>query len=283
MARYGILNIDRNNFYGAQLAVRKGNIIVEDFIENSFSEEIFKTNPFGVIPKDINLLNEKISYFLSDRKIKNWCLLLPDLWQKSLIIEEENVPKTGREMKIFVEWHFKKAYNLRPEEVRFSYILFGNNGKNKVLITFCLEKLLSIIESLFKNNKKHLGLITSSFWALSFLIPKKGIWALLSIERDIWTLGIFEGEKLLSLRQKMLPGENFDVLQEEIERTIKIQEKPLENFYINSNNPDFNLENLVLPFNLLKPGAGEVKVLKEPPLWWQSLEGPFLGAIYGIS
>lgn len=282
MARYGILYLEKNNFYVALLSKKKENIFVEDFYEEAFEEEIFKITPFGVLPQDLKTLDEKIKNLIGESKVKNWCLLLPDWWQKSLILEEENIPKAPKELKSFLEWHFKKAYNLKPEEVRFSYLLQNGNGKNKVLITFCLEKLISIVEEVFKSKKKHLGFITSNFWALSFLIPKKSIWVLLSIEKNLWTLGVFEGEKLISLRQKILPQENFSLIKEEIDRTLKLSEKPVENFYLNLNNPYLDLENFSLDFNFQALSPEGVKVLKEAPLWWENLKGPFLGVLYGI-
>ncbi|MEJ5165468.1 MAG: hypothetical protein WHV67_00390 [Thermoanaerobaculia bacterium] len=282
MARYGVLYLEKNNFYAALLSKKKESILVEDFYEETFEEEIFKITSFGVLPQDLKVLDKKIKELISASKVKNWCLLLPDWWQKSLILEEENIPKAPKELKSFLEWHFKKAYNLRPEEVRFSYLLQNGNGKNRVLITFCLEKLISLLEEIFRSKKKHLGFITSSFWALSFLVPKKGTWALLSIEKNLWTLGIFEEEKLLSLRQKILPEENFSLMKEEIERTLNLNEKTVENFYLNLNNPYFESENFYLDFNFLTLSPEGVKVLKEAPLWWERFKGPFLGVLYGI-
>jgi hypothetical protein len=282
MERYGILYLEKNSLYNVNIGLKKGTILVESTYEDNFSNEIFKTTPFGAYPQDQRIFSEKFEALLKDKKIKKWCLLLPDFWQKSLLLEEENIPKNPKEVKTFIEWYFKKSYNLKPEEVRFSYILKNQNGNNKILINFCLEKLLSSIELIFKKNNKHLGFIISTFWALSFLVPKRGRWALLNIEKDTWTLGIFEENNLINFRQKIFPFGNPSFLIEEVERTIKLNEKPLDFFYFNLANSEIRKEDLLVQYNFLKPYVENIKFLKEPPIWWENLGSPFLGVLYGL-
>lgn len=282
MKRYGLLNLEKNSLFNVNIGLKKSNIFVENTSEILFSDETFKITPFGAYPHDLKILNEKMDLLLRDKKIKNWCLILPDSWQKSLYLEEENIPKSSKELKIFIEWHFKKSYNLRPDEIRFSYILKHKNGKNGLFINFSLEKLLSSIEEIFKNKNKHLGFIISSFWALSFLIPKKGIWALLNIDREVWTFGLFEGEELVSFRQKIIPKENPSSLIEEVLRTIGISGKNIDYFYFNLNNDEIKKEDFIFPFNLLTPDLENIKFLCEPPQWWENLGNIFLGALYGL-
>mgnify|MGYP005844092317 CR=1 FL=1 len=282
MGKYSILFLEKNNLYNANVLLKKNNIFLESFFEETFPEETFKITPFGVYPNENKIFNEKMELLLRGKKTKNWCLLLPDSWQKSLFLEEETIPANSKEIKTFIEWHFKKSYNLKPEEIRFSYILKNKNGKNALLVSFALEKMVSSLEDIFKINKKHLGQIISSFWSLFFLIPKKGNWALLNIDKQVWSFGIFEGQELISFRQKIIPKENLSYLIEEVERTIKLTQKHIEYFYFNLNNSDLKEEEFLLPFNLLKPDVEDLKFLSEPPSWWNSLKNIFLGALYGL-
>lgn len=282
MGKYSILFLEKTHLYNANVLLKKNNIFLESFFEDTFPEETFKITPFGVYPNENKIFNEKMELFLRGKKTKNWCLLLPDSWQKSLLLEEETIPNNSKEIKTFIEWHFKKSYNLKPEEIRFSYILNNKNGKNTLFVSFALEKIIWSIENIFKMNKKHLGQIISSFLSLSFLIPKKGIWALLNIDKEVWSFGIFHEQKLISFRQKIIPKENPSNLIEEVERTINLIQKHIEYFYFNINNPEIEKEGFLLPYNLLKPDVEDVKFLSEPPSWWNSLKNIFLGALYGL-
>lgn len=283
MKRYGFLYLKEDSLFNVNIFLKKGKIHIKDFIEDNISKDLFKITPFGAYAQDLKALNEKLELLFKDKKTKKWCLILPDSWQKCLYLEEENIPKKTKELKTFIEWHFKKSYNLKPEEVRFSYVLKNQNGKNKLLITFSLEKLISSLETIFNNNNMHLGFIISSFWALSFLIPKKGIWALLNIEKDTWTLGIFEEDQLLSFRQKIIPVGNLSILNEEIDRTLKLNQKPIDYFYFNFNNSEIEKNVYTINYNLLKPTLENIIFMNDTPIWWENLGNIFLGALYGLS
>lgn len=282
MGKYSVLFLEKNHLYNIDVVLKKNNIFLESFFEDTFLEDTFKITPFGAFPNENKIFNEKMDSFLKGKKTKNWCLLLPDSWQKSLFLEEETIPTNSKEIKTFIEWHFKKSYNLKPEEVRFAYILKRKNGKNALFISFALEKMVSSIENIFRINKKHLGLIISSFWSMVFLIPKNGTWALLNIDKDTWTFGIFKESELITFRQKIIPKENFENLIEEIKRTIKLTNEEIEYFYFNLNNFEIEKEKFLLLFNLLKPNVSNVKLLSEPPNWWENLQNTFLGALYGL-
>ncbi len=283
MKRYGFLYLKEDSLFNVNFFLKKGKIFIKDSLEDNISKDLFKITPFGAYTQDLKALSEKLELLFRDKKINKWCLVLPDSWQKCIYLEEENIPKKTKELKTFIEWHFKKSYNLKPEEVRFSYILKNQNGKNKLLITFSLEKLISSLETIFNNNNMHLGFIISSFWALSFLIPKKGNWALLNIEKDTWTLGIFEEDQLLSFRQKIIPVGNLSILNEEIERTLKLNQKPIDYFYFNFNNLEIEKNGFTLNYNFLKPTLENIIFMRDPPLWWEDLGNIFLGALYGLS
>ncbi len=281
MANYGIIYLNKDHLYTLNINLKKGKIFVEKFEEETLPEEVFKITPFGLFPSDSKLISEKLEPFIALNKIKNWSLVLPDFWQKTLILEEENIPKNSKEIKSFIEWHFKKSYNLKPEEIRFSFILL-NDKKNKLLVNFALERTLSILEQIFKNQKKHLGQIVSSFWSLYYAIPKKGSFALLNLENDTWTLGIFENSNIISLRQRIIPKGNLNILIEEIERTINLNRANLNYFYLNSFNLEMGIENLSLPFNVFEIDFNNVEILCEVPDYFKKIKNYFLGTVYGL-
>ncbi len=279
MSYYGIIYLNKDHLYALNINLKKGKIFVEKFEEETFEGEVFKITPFGPFPSDSKIISDILRPLIASSKIKNWSLVLPDFWQKTLILEEDNIPKNLKEIKSFIEWHFKKSYNLKPEEVRFSYILL-NDKKSKLLINFALERTLLILEQIFKNH--NLGQIVSSFWSLYYTIPKKGNFALLNLEKDSWTLGLFENNKIISLRQRIIPKENLNVLIEEIERTINLTEVNLNYFYLNSFNLEKELEEFSLPFNIFEVDLNNVELLCEVPDYFKKIKNYLLGTVCGL-
>jgi hypothetical protein len=67
-----------------------------------------------------------------------------------------------------------------------------------------------------------LGLILSSFWAVYHAVPREGRWALLVLEGDLWSLGLFQGDQLDLFRQRRLPPGHPEEISEELERTFAL-------------------------------------------------------------
>lgn len=276
MQKYSIISPIEDTFFKINFIVKKNRKNFLSLHKEKMPENLFKITPISVYPQDQKTFKEFFEKFLLEENFKNYCLVLPDSWIRTILLEEKNLPSNKKEIKNYIEWYFKKSYNLKPEEIRYSYEILDGQ-KNRLVLTFSFERLISSFETLFESFKKQIGAIFSSFWAIFFMLPKNGIWAFLNVERDVWSLGIFDGELPILFRQKIFPRQAPSLLIEELQRTINLFERKIDYFYLNLENDLVKKEEFELPLNFYEPFYENLNISFEPDLNWEKLKNKVLG------
>ena len=190
--------------------------------------QIHKTPDFMEAVKDV----------IKQSGAKRHILVLPDAWMKSFVLGVEALPRRTRELRDLVGWHLKKAFLIKPEDVRFAWNSLGNGQSGlprRLFVTFAFERLISAFEEVYAAERIRLGLILSSFWAVYHGVSREGAWALLVQEGDQWTFGVFQGDRLETFRQRRLLHDPPEAVADELARTLALSETVPERLMVYQN------------------------------------------------
>jgi len=213
-------------------------------------------------------------------------LVLPDAWMKTFILEGDHLPRREQEVRERVAWHFKKAFLLKPEDIRFAWARLAPapGGGDRLLVTFTLDRFLSLLEEVFEGQKLRLGAVVSSFWTLYHALPREGRWGLLVLEEGLWTLGTFEGEHLLQFRQRLIPPGGAAPVLEEVRRTFSLAEAPPARIVVYQHPALLPLEEGDLPGEVLTPALrGRIRAeASRLPQFWNPEGEIFAGGLHAI-
>ena len=230
---------------------------------------------------------EAVKDVLKQSGAKRHILVLPDAWMKSFVLSVEALPRRTRELRDLVGWHLKKAFLVKPEDVRFAWNSLGNSPSGlpqRLFVTFAFERLISAFEEVYAAERTRLGLILSSFWAVFYGVAHQGAWALLVQEGDQWTFGIFQGDRLETFRQRRLLPDPLDAVAEELERTLALSETVPERLVVYQN-PAATALSIPSSGMVLLAAAGreEIKAGKAglPPFWHPEGE-IFCGGLHAL-
>ena len=213
-------------------------------------------------------------------------LVLPDAWMKTFVLEGDRLPRRSQEARERVAWHLKKAFLLKPEDLRFAWTRLtpAPAGGDRFLVTFTLDRFLSVLEEAFERQRLRLGAVLSTFWTLYHALPREGRWSLLVLEEGLWTLGAFDGERLLQFRQRLIPPGGPAPVLEEIGRTFTQTGEPPERTVVYQNPALLPLEEGGLPGVVLAPALrGRVKAeASRLPQFWNPEGEIFAGGLHAI-
>lgn len=217
---------------------------------------------------------------------RRFVLVLPDAWMRSFILEGEAMPRRRQEVRDRVAWHLKKAFLLKPEEVRFAWtrLADGPQDRGRLLVTFTLDRFVDLLEEAFASHKFRLGAVNSSFWTLYHALPRAGNWGLLVLEEGLWTLGAFQGERLVDLRQRLIPPGGPGPVLEEIRRSFVLAEILPERLVVYQNPAFLPFEEGALPGEVLAPALrGRVRAdASRLPQFWNPEGEIFMGGLHAV-
>jgi hypothetical protein len=214
-------------------------------------------------------------------------LVLPDAWMRSFVLEGEAMPHREKELRERVAWHLKKAFLLKPDEVRFAWARLrdGAGGVGRLLVTFTLDRFLSTLDEAFDHRKLRLGAVVTSFWTLYHALPRQGDWGLLVVEEGLWTLGAFTDGHLLSLRQRLLPPGGPGPVMDEVRRTFALGgAAPPSRLVVYQHPAVLPLEEGGLPGEVLAPALrGRVRAdASRLPQFWNPEGEIFAGGLHVV-
>jgi len=217
---------------------------------------------------------EAVRTLLQQADTRKHILILPDAWMKSFMLEVESLPRRNRELHDLVGWHLKKSFMVKPEDVRFAWSALGNghqtDAPHRLVVTFAFERLAAAFEEVYHAQRVRLGLITSSFWAICHAVPMEGSWALLVLEGDLWSLGLFQGDQPRLFRQRRLPPGRPEGISEELERTFAMLGAAPARLILYQNPEVLPLSPALMQMEIYTSSArGEVrsKAQERPPFW----------------
>lgn len=192
-----------------------------------FPSETFSMLPLGPQIHKAPDFMEAVKDVLKQSGVRRHILVLPDAWMKSFVLEVEALPRRTRETRDLVSWHLKKAFLVKLEDIRFVWSPLSESQPGlprRLFVTFAFERLISAFEEVYAAQRVRLGLILSSFWSIYHAVPREGSWALLVVEGNLWSLGVFKGDRLEVFRQRRLLSDPPGALAEEMERTFALSE-----------------------------------------------------------
>jgi hypothetical protein len=217
---------------------------------------------------------------------RRFALVLPDAWMKTVLLEGDPLPRRPQEVRERVAWHLKKAFLLKPEDLRFgcTRLLEGAAGPAQLLVTFTLDRFLTLIEEVFERQKRRLGMVISTFWALAQALPREGRWGLLVLEGAVWTFGAFEGDRLRQLRQRIVPPGGAEPLLEEVRRTFTLSPAPPARLVVYQDPAVLPLEEGGLPAEVLAPALrGRVRAdAARLPQFWNPQGEILVGGLHAL-
>lgn len=93
-------------------------------------------------------------------KLERASVLLPDAWFRMHLSDVSELPSRPEEAQEMVRWTLKRSLPMRPEELRIAYQAISRaNGSVKVMVLAAIEKTLSHVEQLFRDNEVQISLI----------------------------------------------------------------------------------------------------------------------------
>ena len=211
---------------------------------------------------------------------RRFVLVLPDAWMKTFLMEGDQLPRRAQEVRDRVAWHLKKSFLLKPEEIRFAWTRPA--GADRLLVTFTLDRFLTLVEEVFERQRLRLGAVVSSFWTLYHALPREGRWGLLVLEEGLWTLGAFDGEHLLQFRQRLIPPGGPAPVMEEVHRTFAMTDAPPERLVVYQQPALLPLEDGGLPGEVLAPTLrGRIRAeASHLPQFWNPEGEIYVGGLH---
>jgi len=191
----------------------------------ALDESWSQLGPVGVLHVDKQLISASLEDLLKrlEKPPSRACLVVPNAWVRSVVVEVENLPHGRAEAEEVLRWRLKKLLPCRPEEVRIDWLRAGQNGR--VLVLLALERPLAALEQVFADAKIQIGSIAPTALALTSLLPPASQAAVL-VTNEGRTLGlvlVVDG-RIALVRHKVLPpdpavAETFAI--RELARTLE--------------------------------------------------------------
>ena len=281
-----ILHPDAAELRFATLQRRRHGIDLLNTGSFPFPEDAFKRHAAGPQAARPAELAEVFAQAARRSRARRFVLVMPDAWMKTFILEGDTLPRREQEVRERVAWHLKKAFLLKPEDLRFAWTRLSPApaGGDRLLVTFTLDRFLVLLEEVFEAQKLRLGAIVSSFWTLYNALPREGRWGLLVLEEGLWTLGAFNGEHLLQFRQRLIPPGGPAPVMEEIRRTFAMAQTPPTRLIVYQNPAVLPLEETEFAGDLLAPALrGRVRAdASRLPQFWNPEGEIFAGGLHAL-
>lgn len=165
-------------------------------------------------------LSEAIAQIKLDAgRLERASVLLPDAWFRMHLSELAELPDRPDDANEMVRWTLRRSLPMRPEELRVAWqAISRTNGSIKVLVLAAIEKTLSKIEEVFRQQEIDVSLVEPiglNIWNALMVreAPTTGDRLFFYFRRGDFTTAVFRGPTPLFIRSRNLGAERT-LLQE---------------------------------------------------------------------